>query len=329
MKQGYLVGGGCAVFGLGLALYAALHSSSCGSRPTLAQAKGPETDPNALGPNDESLAPILRTSTQLGTLLDKAATLRLQVLISAPTEEGSGVSGLRRNGYRVDAEYFYPASAIKICTAVAALEKLGTLRGDAGGPGPDTALRIFATSGAPPQERDGSNLDGGRMTIGHEVKKALIVSNNESFNRLLDFVGYDELQERMQRDGFASVQVKHYLGAVPGAAGDAKQSPRMQLLVNDAPLEIPAREATKTFPPSTVPGLAVGSSYLDEKGQKVSGPMSFAEKNRVSIRDLQDMLISIVKPELLPARRVQLQADERTFLLKVLGTPPSESKNPV
>ena len=44
----------------------------------------------------------------------------MQVLVSVPAEGNAGWQ--RRDGFRVDAEYFYPASAIKLVEAVAALE---------------------------------------------------------------------------------------------------------------------------------------------------------------------------------------------------------------
>lgn len=334
MKASSLLGGSCVMVLAALGVHAACNSAS--AAPQAAEApKEPAPDPNALGPKDESLAPLLRTSPLLSPLLDKASALRLQVLVSAVREPAPGavppVATLIRSGYRVDAEYFYPASSIKLAAAVGALEKLGTLRKNGGeGASVDAPLRFFAGSGMPPQERDGSNLDGGRITLGHEVKKALIVSNNDAFNRLLDFAGYDELAGRMAGDGFSSVRIRHYLGAAPSLAGDARQNPRIQIVAAEgqAPIEIEARQSTRALGESDVPGLTVGSAYLDDKGQKVDGPMEFSQKNRISLRDLQDMLIGVVRPDLLADRKTALDEPERVFLTAVLGTPPSASKNP-
>ncbi|TAK90443.1 MAG: hypothetical protein EPO07_20395, partial [Verrucomicrobia bacterium] len=60
-------------------------------------------------------------------LLTNAPEYRLQVLISEVREE-HGKPVLVRHGYRVGAEYFYPASTVKLCGAVAALQELERLQ---------------------------------------------------------------------------------------------------------------------------------------------------------------------------------------------------------
>lgn len=300
-----------------------------GQAPTTgAHARDMVAPDSALGPTDDALAPLLRTSPVLASLLDNAPTMRLQVLVSGVS--GGATPALSRQGYRVDAEYFYPASAVKLCAAVAALEKLGSLRREKGGSalGIETPMRISAGPGAPAEERDASNNDGGRITLGHEIRKALVVSNNEAFNRLFDFVGYDEIHTRLFHDGFDSVRLRHYVGWV---GGDAKRSSKMQFLPpKSAPIDVAPRTAQMTLAPSSeVAGTLVGDSHIDAKGRLVEEPMAFDEKNRVSLRDLQDMLVSVVRPELMPKRPLQLEASDREFLIQTLGTLPSESKNPV
>jgi hypothetical protein len=54
--------------------------------------------------------------------------------------------------------------------------------------------------------------------------------------------------------------------------------------------------------------------------------MSFAEKNRVSLRDLQDLLIAVVRPELSEGVDVRLAPSTREGLVATLGTLPSESR---
>ena len=52
----------------------------------------------------------------------------IQILLSEVREDPGGVPTLRRHGFRVDAEYFYPASSVKLCGAIAALKKVAALR---------------------------------------------------------------------------------------------------------------------------------------------------------------------------------------------------------
>ena len=281
----------------------------------------------ALGSSEEDLSALLKGVPAIAPMLAKAASYRLQVLISVPRD--GTTPWLKRSGYRVDAEYFFPASAIKLPMSIAALEKLADIRKGSGASqvGIETPLRIFSTPGGRYEDRDISNVQGATITIGHEVRKSLVVSSNEAFNRLFDFVGYDEVNQRMVRDGFDSVRFRHTLGF---AATDPRRSSRIQfLLPGRTPMELPERPSAETLAASSVAGLFVGDAHYDGNGRLVNQPMSFEEKNRVSLRDLQDMLISVMRPELLSSRQVQLEPYEREFLVRTLGTPPSESKNPV
>ncbi|MFO0664824.1 MAG: serine hydrolase [Polyangiaceae bacterium] len=262
--------------------------------------------------------------SSLEPFLDGASALRMQILLAIPDNSG----GLVRRSYRADAEYFYPASAVKLAAAVAALEKLEALRATNKCPsvGVETPLRI-AVDGGRVEELDATNIASGRITVGHEIRKALLVSNNEAFNRLFSFVGYDDLESGLRAHGFESTSLRHFVG---WGVGDARSSPKMQLFpAHCAAIDLPARTATSTPPPTNVKGVLVGQAHYDEKGRLKNEPMSFATKNRASLRDLQDLLISVVRPELIPQRTLQLSTADREFLIGALGTLPSESKNPV
>jgi hypothetical protein len=66
-------------------------------------------------------------------LLEHAPRFRFQVLLSHVVQDPvSSSTHLVRHGYRVDHEYFYPASAIKLCAAVAAVEKLKHIQASLG-----------------------------------------------------------------------------------------------------------------------------------------------------------------------------------------------------
>jgi beta-lactamase class A len=80
------------------------------------------------------LEPVLRqrlAATAAARLADPAA-FRVQVLVSAVETAPGHAPRLTRSAYRLGTEYFYPASAIKLAAAVAALqtiERLGSANG--------------------------------------------------------------------------------------------------------------------------------------------------------------------------------------------------------
>lgn len=96
---------------------------------------------------------------------------RFQFLASC---EGTSIA------YRPDAEYFYPASSVKTCAALA-------------------ALALFP-----------------RPEVEREVTLLSVVSDNPAYNALFDRVGVERLNAMMRDAGLASVRLTHHLG-VPGA----------------------------------------------------------------------------------------------------------------
>jgi hypothetical protein len=279
--------------------------ASATAAPAL-RASGAEPPPPMFDPEpvNDFEAMLRGRGDKFASYLGAAESLRLQVLFGEVVDDGAGHRGLRRHAYRLDAEYFYPASAIKLCAAVCALEKISFLRRTSNASiEPGTPARFFGLSE--------SSTSQYASSIGQEVRAALVISENESYNRLFGFVGHREMNERMWALGARSVRALHRV-VLPG--GKVITTPR--------------RVSTLSVPRADVAGLDVGTAHV-EGNRMVSGPMQFAKRNRVSLRDLQDLLIKITRPELLPGTPLpELDEPERVLLLEVLRTVPSESKTP-
>lgn len=266
----------------------------------------------------------------LNAALDHAAEQRVQILISEVIPDGHGGRRLRRYGYRLGAEYFYPASCIKLCAAVAALQTLEDLQashrcGDLLNVPMDIAP-LFA--GDSMQTGDPSNKAGGQITVGHEIRKLALVSDNRAFNRLFDLVGHDAMNRRMWDIGLSSVVINHRLSesrVIPEPRASAEVTFRPSAGV---PLVIPARLSALSLT-NQAARLQVGEAYMSGE-QRVFAPMDFTARNGISLQHLQDLLIQVVAPEIdLGTPRLHLQESHRRFLVEALTQPASESSNPV
>ena len=115
------------------------------------------------------LTPPLRTgSTNMACVLATPEIYRVQILIAKVVTNRSGRVELRRSGYRVGAEYFYPASSIKLCAAVAALQTIEQLQSQHHTSDlletPFELAPLFPGDVA--QTNDPGNLAGGNITLG-------------------------------------------------------------------------------------------------------------------------------------------------------------------
>ena len=286
----------------------------------------------AMGVRDMELPTLMgAASPTAGAVLGAPEQFRVQVLVSEVSNGTEGRTRLVRNGYRVDAEYFYPASAIKLCAAVAALRKIEDARERHGGGDLLDATMVIGPLSASEtaQAADESNLDGGRITVGHEIRKLALVSDNQAFNRLYDLVGHEELNARMHALGLGSAVINHRLSETRPIA-DQRATAEVRLRTPDGrAITIPAQAGTGTYTNAERPGLLVGNGH--KRGDELVGePMDFTGRNGISLVDLQDLLVKVARPDIqLRTPGLRLSDEHREWLLRAMTEYPRESRNPV
>jgi len=215
---------------------------------------------------------------------------------------------LERHGFRADAEYFFPASSMKMPITLATYDNAAAkpwfLR--------DATMKIHPLAGGDPTV----------TTLARETYRALIVSDNTSANRLLGIVGHKEAHETLWGLGLSSVRIRG--GFSPAETVDPPEvSPKIEVGTET----IAQRKSDLVLPANDAAKLEIGKAYIGDNGQRIEKPMSFAAKNAVKLKDLQDTLIRIMRPELLPAgtKKDPMRADDLAYLRQTLGTLPSES----
>lgn len=223
-----------------------------------------------------------------------------------------------------DSSYFYPASTVKLPIAVLALQKLNELRIA----GLDkNALMITEAdySGQSEVYNDPSTPDG-RPTIEHYIKKILLVSDNEAFNRLYEFLGQEYINNTLHKMGYKEVQIIHRLDisltedenrhANPVRFFDASGK-----FVYEKPLE-----ASKLVYATRNTKMGVG---FYRGNQLINEPFDFSRKNRMSLSTLHNIVRSVMFPETVPKKqRFNLSKDDYDLLRKYMSMTPLESKFP-
>ncbi len=285
------------------------------------------------GPRDlEAL--LAAHPTQFEAILAAHEELRLQISVAEVVERADGSLALERSTLGDLETYFYPASSIKTAAAVAALEYLNELNVESG-----TAFGLATElvyeplfEGEVREEADPSNLKSGRITIGHELRKLSIVSDNQAFNRFYELVGQQRLDASLARAGFPSFHLVHRLSE-RRTLEENRRFPAVVLrdAANDDKLELPAREEEPLAAPAERTRLLAGDAFQNDDGERVEGPFHFEDKNRVDLVELQDFLVELVRPEIETGRRgfPGLTLEQRAFLVEAMGELPRESANPV
>jgi hypothetical protein len=293
---------------LGLALWAG---------PTLSSTEGSDVVETILRAHPEWFARVL----------EGADEHRLQILYTQIDRDEANRPRFRSHGYRLTKDrYFYPASTVKLPVAVLALEKLN----DLARPGltRDTPLRIEA--GPPtqtPVETDPTKGDG-RPTIAHYVKKVFLVSDNDAFNRLYEFVGQRAINERLWEMGFTDVRILRRLEA--GFDPEANRTTNPFVFFGEDGHEIYRQPLARNPEEWSVemPDVLQGRGYYRD-GQLVSEALDFSHSNYISVESLQGILRSVLFPEAVPEKqRFRLTPADYQLVDRSLSMLPRESVEP-
>jgi hypothetical protein len=220
--------------------------------------------------------------------------------------------------------YFYPASTVKLPTAILALQRLNELK-IRGLDKNTTMVTEAAFSGQTPVYNDPTSPDG-RPTVAHYIKKILLVSDNDAFNRLYEFLGQAYINHTLHKMGYDSAQIIHRLDIVLSEEQNRATNP---VLFYDTASKVlyqqPLVKSSLAYQPRQI---LMGKGFL-RNGQLVQEPFDFSKKNRLTLVDLHSILMSAIFPKAVPrAQRFKLKKEDYRFLWRYMSMLPRESAFP-
>ncbi|CAM3860110.1 serine hydrolase [Pontibacter korlensis] len=263
---------------------------------------------------------------QFGAILQNPEKYRVQILYTQIDRDAQNKPHFTSYSYRVSPqEYFYPASTVKLPAAALALEKLNELNKE--GLNKHTALRIDSAYAGQSAVIADSTSQNNLPSVAHYIKKVLLVSDNDAYNRLYEFLGQEQLNQGLHEKGFENVRLSHRLSIFLSPDENSHTNPFTffdgERIVYQQPLTNNANPK-----PSPLKEVFLGKGYY--KGDElVNQPMDFSAKNYISVEVLQGILKSILFPEAVPAQhRFNLQPEDYTFLYRYMSMLPRESDYP-
>lgn len=249
---------------------------------------------------------------------------RLQLLLTDIQRNPEGGVTLQQHQYRSDAEYLYPASTVKLAIAALALEYLQQLSVYG-----VTADSVMHTEPLLPGDvmisRDDSAA-AGVPTVRHYVKKILLVSDNDAYNRLYELLGQQHINTRLAALGFVDAEILHRLER-PLSVQDNRASNAIAFYDATGRLlyRQPAREAPAL---AARPFTPVGNDYL-QAGKLQGKPLDFSQKNRWTLAHMHRLTQLIMLPQTVPlTARLQLAPADLQFLQQQMAQLPGDSPDP-
>jgi predicted alpha/beta superfamily hydrolase len=261
-----------------------------------------------------------------GEVLKNIEKHEVQILYTQIDRDRNNRPAFRSYSYRVNPkEYFYPASTVKLPAAVLALEKLNNL--GIKGLNKYTSLRLdSAYAGQTAVTRDSSAMNY-LPSIAHYVKKIFLVSDNDAYNRLYEFLGQRALNEALWKKGFKDLKLTRRLSVSLADEQNRYTNPFTFYDGGDIIYQQPLGFNPVIFKNKLQTTLR-GKGYL-KNGELVNSPMDFSLSNYISLENLQGILKAVLFPEAVKSKqRFHLQPDDYAFLYKYMSMLPRESDYP-
>ncbi len=281
---------------------------------------------NPMPKEDDHLILNLMTqnSGQFELLLKNPEFYEAQIIYTQINRDENNQPHFKSFYFNVDTNrYFYPASTVKLPAVLLSLEKLRQL--NVRGLNKFTPMFSDSVYAGQLSVKADSTSEDGLPSIAHYAKKILVVSDNDAFNRLYEFLGQKEFNKKLHEKGyharilhrlerFLSPDQNRHTEAVRFVKNDSTIFFQPMLVNNDSIL-----------PPGKI---LKGTAYMVDDSI-VYEPFDFTYKNFFHLTDQQEILKAIIFPNAVAAeKRFMIDEEDRRFVLQYMSQLPGETTFP-
>ena len=250
----------------------------------------------------------------------------VQIIFTQIRRDQQNRPTFKHHYYRVDSnKYFNPASLVKLPVSILTLEKLRLLQKH----GLTLNSRMETDIAGPCQSAVNAFPKQGILapTPGKYISRMLLVSDNNSYNRLYEFLGQEYLHKLLSSWEFPEVRiVQRFAGCTPAA----------NRCTNPVRFYNEDRKLLYAQPPACNPnalknplGIIGKGKAHNQNGRQVQGPYDFTFSNFLPLQAVHQMLMSVMFPEQMKTPgSPQLEPEDYKFLRNYLARYPEESEFP-
>ena len=265
---------------------------------------------------------LLSQPQRFGTIMQDPEKYRVQILYTQIDRDADNKPTFRTYEYNVDpGNYFYPASTVKLPTVALALEKIQALKKH--GLAPETTMLTDSAADYQTQvTRDESSLTG-LPSVAHYARKILLVSDNDAFNRLYEFLGQKEINESMRRKGYFDTRIVHRLETALSKSQNQWTNPVRFVKDGDLVYAQEDQQSDVDFYGTRAEKIGVAEIV---NGERLERPKDFSEKNAYSLLDQHSVIKNLLFPQdIAEKKRFQLSDKDYDFIYKYMSMYPGES----
>ncbi len=258
-------------------------------------------------------------------ILNNPDSFQYQFIYTQINRDKNNVPHLKSFFVHVDKDrYFNPASTVKMPVAFCALEKLNEMKIA----GVDKYTPMITDSGYEKQTKvlSDTSAANGLPSVAQYIRKIFLVSDNDAYNRLYEFVGQQTLNEKLWARGYKDARITRRFVTMNE---DQNRHTNPIRFMQDGKIVYEQPPAFYTGPFDFSKQIFVGKGHWNRDDSLINAPMDFTTHNNMPLEYLQQLLQSVIFPESVDAKqRFNLTEDDYRFLYQYMSELPHESKAP-
>lgn len=251
---------------------------------------------------------------------------RCQIIYTQIDRDAKGSPHFTHHRFNVDSNlYFNPASMVKMPLAFLSLEKLNEMK--KAGVNKYTHMAFDSSHEKQVAMRTDSSAKNFKPSIAQFIRRAMLISENDPYNRMYQFVGQETANRKLMEKGYTSSRItRQFMGYTEE---QNRHTNGIRFLDAEGKMvyhQAPAYNTDSFRFPSPI---LVGEKHINRNDALVDAPFDFTRHNNISLDDMRQMLQAVIFPTSVPAhQRFNITPDDRNFVLQYMSQYPSETPYP-
>ena len=286
--------------------------------------------------NEDIIAQLLRSNPEkFKKFLDNPSEYKIQIIYTKIDRDKQNVPHFTQYNCQLDPKnYFYPASLVKLPVVALSLEKINKLKTDSLKAYPkisslskETRMKFDSAYYCQSIVDKDTTAENGFPSIAHSIKKMMLVSDNDGYTQMYEFLGQEYVNKALWAKGYTSARIIHrfkvcdnmqnrYTNPITFFNERGEEIYKQKMQYNPDQLQ------------NFLGSVKVGRKSV-EKNKVMDHPKDFTYMNYLGLEDINSILISIMFPNAVDEKhRFQLTLDDRHFLWKYMSMYPAECSAP-
>jgi len=251
---------------------------------------------------------------------------RCQVIYTQIDRSEKGAPRFTHHRFNVDSNlYFNPASMVKMPLAFLSLEKLNEMK--IAGVNKYSHMAFDSSHEKQVAMKNDSSAKNFKPSIAQFIRRAMLISENDPYNRMYQFVGQERANRKLIEKGYASSRItRQFMGYTED---QNRHTNGIRFFDDEGKLvyhQQPAYNRDSIRYPSTI---LIGDKHINRNDELVDGPFDFTRHNNISLDDMRQMLQAVIYPTSVPKhQRFYMTETDRLFMLRYMSQYPSETPYP-